>query len=110
MSAINEHRLRADAVLAAVTASAGETPAPLRKAVMARATGGDQIEEPYDALARQIGDAAYRVTAAQVAAVRAATGTDKAAFEVIMAASIGAGLARWDAAVRIIEETRDATA
>jgi hypothetical protein len=44
-----------------------------------------------------------------VAAVRASRGSEVAAFELIMSASIGAGLRRWDAAARVIEEASDAS-
>ena len=98
----------ASAVRAALTTEAGRTGASLRAAVADRAAGGPAIAEPYDALARQIAEASYAVTDAQVDAVRAATGSDKGAFEVVMAACVGAGLARWDAAVRAIEEAGDA--
>jgi hypothetical protein len=75
--------------------------------------GGDpdsaeRIPEPQDALVRQIGRASHRVTDAQVDAVRSATGTDRATFELVLAASIGAGLARWDAAIGAIERASDA--
>lgn len=80
----------------------------IRPCVLARAAGGPAIPEPCDALARQIGEAADRVTNAQVAAVRAELGSDQAAFEIVMAASIGAGLARWDTAIHAIEEAGDA--
>lgn len=71
------------------------------------AAGG--IPAPYDALARQIGQASYRVTDRQVADVREAAGSDKAAFEVVISASIGAGLHRWDVAARAIEGASGAT-
>ncbi|TDP91856.1 hypothetical protein [Labedaea rhizosphaerae] len=96
------------ALRSALTTEAGRTGASLRAAVSARAAGGPAIAEPYDALARQIGEASYAVTDAQVEAVRQVTGSDKAAFEVVMAACVGAGLSRWDAAVRAIEEATDA--
>ena len=104
---MNDH---ASALRAALTTEAGRTGASLRTAVSARAAGGPPIAEPYEALARQIGEASYAVTDAQVDAVRAATGSDKAAFEVVMSACVGAGLARWDAAVRALEEATDASA
>lgn len=110
METIDRHRRHADAVRAAVTGPAGKTDATLRTAVTARASGGPPVGEPYDALAIQIGEAAYRVTDSQVADVRAAQGSDKAAFEIVMAASVGAGLARWDAAIRAIDEASDASA
>lgn len=102
------NRRHADLVRAAVTGEGGVTESSLREAALARAAGGPAIPEPYDALVRQVADAAYRVTDAQVAAVRDATGSDKGAFEIVMSACIGAGLARWDAAVRTIEEAGDA--
>lgn len=110
MDPIAEHRRHADAVRTAATGQAGATEPDLRSGVMSRAGGGAPVMEPYDALARQIGEAADRVTDAQVATVRAALGSDKGAFEIIMCASIGAGLARWDAAITAIEEATDASA
>jgi len=104
MEPLDTHRRHADALRAAVTGPGMITDPALRSAAMDRAAGGAPIAEPCDELARQIGEAAYRVTDEQVRAVREATGGDKAAFEVIMSACVGAGLARWDAAVRAIEE------
>lgn len=104
------HRERAEALRAAVAGDAGVTEASLRAAVAARAAGGPPVDEPYDELARQIGAASYRVTDAEVDGVRQETGSDKAAFEIVMSACIGAGLARWEAAARVIEEATDASA
>lgn len=87
----------------------GVTPRELRIGAMHRAAAGPPIDEPYDALAGQIGIAAYDVTDAQVAAVRAAAGSDKGAFEIILSASIGASLARWDAATHAIDGATNAT-
>ena len=106
----DSHRHHANALRTAMASGNGITEAPLRTAVAARAAGGPPIAEPYDDLARQIGDASYRVTDAEVDAVRQATGSDKAAFEIVMSACIGAGLARWDAAARVIAEATDAPA
>jgi hypothetical protein len=104
------HHDFAEALRAAVAGEAGVTEASLRTATSARAAGGPPVDEPYDALARQIGDASYRVTDAEVDAVRRATGSDKATFELVMSAAVGAGLARWDAATRAVEEATDAPA
>ncbi|PYI64518.1 hypothetical protein CVV68_21735 [Arthrobacter livingstonensis] len=83
----------------------------LRAGVMARGAGGAAgVAEPYNALSRQIAEASYQVTDDQVKAVRMAAGSDKAAFEIVFAASVGAGLARWDAAFRAIEGLDDASA
>lgn len=101
---------RAEAVRAAMAGDAGVTEASLRSAIAARAAGGPPVIEPHDTLAQRIGEASYRVTDADVDAIRQATGSDKAAFEIVMSACIGAGLARWDAATRAIEEATDAPA
>jgi hypothetical protein len=66
------------------------------------------LASPYRELATTIGEASYRVTDEQVAAIRENLGSDKAAFELIMSASVGAGLRRWDVAQRAIQEADDA--
>jgi hypothetical protein len=87
----------------------GIIPESLRKAALAVGGGSDgELPEPYNALVQTIGEASYRVTDRLVDAVLEAAGSEKAAFEVIMSASIGAGLRRWDAASRVIEEAADA--
>lgn len=106
----DSHRHRAETLRTAMGGDNGVTDAALRTAVAARAAGGPPIAEPYDDLARQIGAASYRVTDAEVDAVRQTAGSDKAAFEIVMSACIGAGLSRWDNAVRVIEEVTDAPA
>ena len=104
------HRDRAEALRAAVSGEAGVTEASLRTAVAAAAAGGPPTVDPPCAVAQRIGEASYQVTDAEVDAVRRSAGSDKAAFEIIMSACVGAGLARWDAAVRAIEEATDAPA
>jgi hypothetical protein len=108
MDALETHRRLAAAVRGASTGASGTTGASLRDAVLARAAWGPAIPEPYDTLAQQIAQSAPGVIDAQVAAVRAKVGSDKGAFEIILTASIGAGLVRWDAATRAIEEAGDA--
>jgi hypothetical protein len=90
------------------TVEGAVTPAGLRTGAAARAADGPAIAEPYDALALTVGQPFYRVTDAQVAAVRAALGSDVAAFEILMAAAVGAGLHRWDNAMRALSEVSDA--
>jgi hypothetical protein len=67
------------------------------------------MEAPYDDLARQIGEAAWRITDAQVASVLAAAGSEKAAFELIATAATAAGLLRWQRAIKALEEIGDAS-
>lgn len=81
-----------------------DTPADLRQAMGQRAAGGPPIAAPYDDIARQIGEAAYRVTDAQVATLRAKMGTERATFELIVAAAVGAALERWRKGAATIAE------
>ena len=84
-----------------------DTPADLRRAIGERAAGGAPTAAPYDDIARQIGEAAYRVTDAQVIALRAQAGTERATFELIAAAAIGAAMKRWHkGSAAIAEATR----
>ena len=108
MAGRSDHPALAEALQRRVLAGPGETGAALRQRVAARAAGGSAVENPYDDLARQIGEAAYRVTDAQVASVRAAAGSERAAFELIAAAALGAGLLRWRQAMKALEASDDA--
>jgi hypothetical protein len=103
------HRVLAEALRRRVLEGPGKTDPALRQAVAASATGGPAAKPPYDELARQIGQTAYRTTDAQVASVLRAAGSDKAAFEVIVAAAVGAGLLRWQQAM-VVDEATDALA
>lgn len=98
------HRQHADRLRARV-AETGVTDRGLRLGALGRGAGESvPIPEPYDTLARQIAEDSSRVTDAQVRAVREAAGSEKAAFEVVLAAAVGAGLRRWEAAERVIGE------
>jgi hypothetical protein len=110
VSSLSDHHSFAETLRRRVLEGPGETDAALRQHVAARAAGGPSMEAPYDDLARQIGEAAWRITDAQVASVLAAAGSEKAAFELIAAAATGAGLLRWQRAIKALEETSDAPA
>ena len=105
-----DHDALAEALRRRVLEEPALTGLALRQAVAASAQGGPAAPLPYDALARQIGEAAFRVTDAHVASVVTAAGTEKAAFELIITAAVGAGLLRWQLASKAIEEARDAPA
>ncbi len=66
------------------------------------------MKAPYDDLARQIGASAAGVTDEQVASVVKATGSEKAAFEVIATAALGAVLLRWRQGIKALSEAADA--
>ncbi|HEY6358066.1 MAG TPA: hypothetical protein VIX35_07470 [Vicinamibacterales bacterium] len=104
-----DHRARANALRDRVLDGPGETAPALRQAVALSAAGGSPAPPPYDALARQIGEAAHRTTDADVANVVRMTGSERATFEVILAAAVGAGLLRWQKALTVLDEATDAT-
>jgi hypothetical protein len=76
----------------------------LRQAMAARAAGGPAVAAPYDALARQIGEAAYKVTDEDVATVVNQAGSERAAYELIVASALGAGLHRWRRGINVLDE------
>jgi hypothetical protein len=104
-----DHHALAEALRRRVLDGAGETSSVLRQAVAASAAGGSPAPLPYDELAQQIGAAAYRTTDEQVTNVLTAAGSERAAFEVIIAAAVGAGLLRWSQAVDVLNEATDAS-
>jgi uncharacterized peroxidase-related enzyme len=104
-----DHRALANAVQRRVLEGPGETGAALRHAMAARAAGGPPLEEPHDDLARQIGQAAYKVTDEQVASVVEGPGSERAAFELVVASTLGAGLHRWRRGLKALEEAADVT-
>jgi hypothetical protein len=81
----------------------GLTDPHLRRAVADCAADAAEVRPPYGELARRIGQSPATVTDDQVAAVVAAAGSEKAAFEVIVSAALGAGLARWRRALAAME-------
>ncbi len=101
-----DHQGLADALRRRVLEGAAETSPALRQAVAASATGGPAGSAPYHELARQIGESACRVIDSQVAATVDAVGSERAAFEVIFTAAVGAGLLRWESAVKAINAAR----
>jgi hypothetical protein len=105
-----DHRALAEALRRRVLDGPGKTDRAVRQATAERAAGGPAIEAPYDGLARQIGESAAGVTDEQVASVLRATGSEKAAFEVIAAAALGASLLRWRQGIKALDEVTDAPA
>jgi alkylhydroperoxidase family enzyme len=100
-----DHRALADALRRRVLEGPGETAAALRQQMAERAAGGPPLAAPYDDLARQIGQAAYKVTGEQLARVVEEAGSERAAFELIVASTLGAGLHRWRRGLNVLEET-----
>lgn len=105
-----DHRALAEALRHRVLEGRGLSDQATRKAAADRAGGGPTMAVPYDDLASQIGECSHRVTEAQVKRVVQAAGSEKAAFEIIAAAAMGAGLMRWRLALKTLEEASDASA
>jgi hypothetical protein len=99
-----DHRARARRLEQRVFDEPADTSVELRRQMGERAAGGAPVAPPYDALARDVGEASYRVTDAEVSAVRTAAGSDRAAFELVAAAAVGAALKRWKAGIAAIDE------
>jgi uncharacterized peroxidase-related enzyme len=98
-----DHRTLADTARQRALFGPGKTDATLRQAMAERATGGPPLISPYDDLARQIGEAAYKITDEQVAKVVEEAGSEKATFELMMAAALGAGLHRFWRGLSVLE-------
>jgi hypothetical protein len=98
-----DHRARAQRLERRVFDEPADTAPALRRDMGQCAAGGAPIASPYDELARDVGEASYRVTDAEVSAVRAVAGSDRAAFELVAAAAVGAALKRWKAGIAAIE-------
>jgi len=104
-----DHRALAEVLRKRVLEGPGITDNALRQAMAKRAAGGPAVAEPaYDDLALQICQAAYNVTDEQVKKVVQKTGNEKAAFELIVAAAVGAGLYRWQKGLSILDEATGA--
>jgi hypothetical protein len=103
-----DHHTLVEALRRRVLEGPGETSAAARQQAANAAAGVAAGQDRYSDLARQIGESAHRVTDAQVAAMVSEAGSEKAAFEIIAAAALGAGLLRWRQAIKMLEEAGDA--
>lgn len=99
-----DHKAMAEALRKRVLEGTGKTDIALRQTVAEHATGGSSLETPYDVLAAQIGEGAYKVTDELINSVVIKLGSEKAAFELIVAAAVSAGLYHWQRGLRILEE------
>jgi alkylhydroperoxidase family enzyme len=98
------HRALAEALRRRVLEGPGVTEVVLRQKMARRSCGGPAIEPPYDDLAFQMGEAADKVTDEQVMKVVKTAGSEKAAFELMVSAAVGAGLYRWEKGLGALKE------
>lgn len=100
------HNLMAETLRQRIFEGPGVTSSALRKAIGKRAIGETPIEEPYNEIAFQVGEASYKVEDEKVSNLIKKVGSDKAAFELIVAAAVSAGLYRWDKGTKILLDFR----
>jgi len=110
-------RPRLKKVLAARLSKEGSRP-DLRRAAVARAAAlsggaiaaGDTLPEALAGWVEKVARQAWEITDEDVSALRAAGFDEDAIFEITIAAAAGAGLARYQVAVRAIEAAASAPA
>jgi alkylhydroperoxidase family enzyme len=84
----------------AVLAAPGRTPSELRRAVLARAArlagarSGAPAPAPFASYVDKVAQHAYKVTDADVAALKATGSSEDVVFEVTVAAALGAAVGR----------------
>jgi len=87
-------------LLDAVLAAPGQTPSELRRAVLARAArlagarSGAPAPAPFASYVDKVAQHAYKVTDADVAALKTTGRSEDVVFEVTVAAALGAALGR----------------
>lgn len=99
-----DHHVLAEILRKRVLEGSGKTDIALRQAIAKRTTENFPLEAPYDELALQIGNAAYKVTDELIKKTVAKSGSEKAAFELIVVAAVGAGLYRWRNGLRVLKQ------
>jgi hypothetical protein len=77
-----------------------DSPGLSDRAVRAAAASGEGVPPPLGAYVAKVSDAAYRITDADVAGLKAAGYSEDAIFEVTVAAAAGAALRSLDAGMR----------
>jgi len=91
----------------------GHTPSELRQAVMARAArlasqrSGAPAPAPFGSYVDKIAQHAYKVTDADVEALKAAGHSDDVLFEITAAAAVGAALGRLERGMAALQGRED---
>lgn len=97
-----DHQAFAEALRKRIFENPGVTKPALRQAVAKRTTGSSPMEEPYDELASMMGNASYKMTDELIKKVVAKSGSEKAAFELIVTAAVASGLSVWDKGIDLL--------
>ena len=99
-----DHKAFAEFLRKSVLEGPGKASVALRGAIAKRITESTPLEEPYYTLAFLVGNASYKVTDELIKEVATKSGSEKAAFELIVAAAVSAGLYRWDKGINLLKE------
>ncbi|MGN6604107.1 MAG: carboxymuconolactone decarboxylase family protein [Ginsengibacter sp.] len=99
-----DHHLMAENLRYSVMEGPAVINSDLRRAIAIRAGGGPAIEDPYDTITEKIGKYAYKVNDSDVNLLVRTSGSEKAAYEVIIVAATGAGLFRWDIVKQLVRK------
>jgi alkylhydroperoxidase family enzyme len=93
--------------IAAILSQPGETELSLRRVVLERTRSGEgQIPEALRDYVKQIADRPWTVSDEDFARLHAAGYSEAQLYEVTLAAALGAGLQRFDAGLRALDEAR----
>ena len=93
--------------MAALLGSPGGTDPSLRRAVFERVRAGTgEVPESLAALVKKIADHPWSVTDADITHLREAGYTEDQIYELVLAASTGAGVRRFEAGLRAMEGAR----
>ena len=98
--AVARHADLVAALRRAVFESAGETDPAIRQA----AGAGNPLPDPWGSYADKVRDHSYRVSDADIAALKAAGRSEEEIFEITVAVATGAALRRLDAGLRAVRE------
>lgn len=98
--ALARHADLVAAVRRAVFEDPAETEPALRRAVGA----GAPVADPWGPYAEKVRDRSYRITDADIAALKGAGRTEEEIFEITVAAATGAALQRLEAGLRALRE------
>lgn len=101
---MDEALARHAGLVAAVRRAVFEEPAETEPALRGAVGAGSAVADPWGSYAERVRDLSYRITDADVAALKAAGRTEEEIFEITVAAATGAALQRLDAGLRALRE------
>lgn len=101
---MDEALARHAGLVAAVRRAVFEDPAETEPALRRGAGAGSPLADPWGTYAEKVRDHSYRITDADMAALKAAGRTEEEIFEITVAAATGAALQRLEAGLRALRE------